>query len=507
MRLKYYERKRSIVCPHSGQSFHRYYLNYRKSERPERVMLYNYSEWLDYSKDVVNLVKNDFDIKKAAVEIRLNGCELMLDFLHKCQVDLKTSLRQPIAWINEVGGCFFPEDYASYDGKSYKCEHEGMKICIEIKANGVVESKLRKCKGESNAIVKDTPIEFENRMIKLDCGNGGEPILQNKVGLAPYTKSIQGNLDLDYVQKMFLDGMSSFGNTDLEIVEAYRCSGASMQARLELFRTQAKITKEFHGDANVRYAWLPFLKGELSTMVGYGLGHCALCASKYAYGVGVQLAAVTCPYASARYCDIDENGVRHLILCRLIMGNMEILRPSINTNTGQFQPSNSKYDNGVDDIQCPRYYIIWNVNINTHIYPEFVISFKVSRDVEGHFCGNVGEINDFGTNYSGDNLASDLLQVASSVDNGIVANTPKIPKSPWLPFSMLVVAINDKVAPSDMSLNAHYKLYKTKQISRDGFVKELRLIVGDTLLRATITSLQFRIPSKGELEDSNQNEG
>ncbi|XP_057423803.1 inactive poly [ADP-ribose] polymerase RCD1-like [Lotus japonicus] len=74
---------------------------------------------------------------------------------------------------------------------------------------------------------------------------------------------------------------------------------------------------------------------------------------------------------------------------------------------------------------------------------------------------------------------------------------------------MLVLAISDMVSSSDMSfIKAHYELYKAKQISRHDFVKELRLIVGDTILRATITNLQFRVlSSSDELEGSNQNEG
>ncbi|XP_057444026.1 inactive poly [ADP-ribose] polymerase RCD1-like [Lotus japonicus] len=286
-----------------------------------------------------------------------------------------------------------------------------------------------------------------------------------------------------------------------------------MHARFELFWMQAKIIKEFHGDANVRYAWLPLNKRELSTMMEYGLGRCPLRATKCTYGIGVHLAAMTCPYASARYCDTDENGVRHLVLCRLIMGKMEPLRPCTSTGTynGQFQPNSFKYDNGVDDIQCPRTYTVWNVHINTHIYPEFVVSFKVFGHLEGHFCGNVGENNLSRANSFGVNSYShgfgDLLQSASIVDNGIISNgivnTQKIPKSPWLPFPMLITAITDKVSPSDISLiNAHYEFYKAQQISRGDFVKGLRLIVGDTLLRATIESFQFRIPSNGDLEGS-----
>ncbi|XP_057452806.1 inactive poly [ADP-ribose] polymerase RCD1-like [Lotus japonicus] len=449
MKSSDYERKMITIGSHSGQSFLRYYLKYKKIERPERVMLYNNEDWLDYPRDVVDLVKNAFKIKKEALEIRLNGHDLMLDFLHMCQVDLSTSLKQPIAWIDEAGSCFFPEVHVASNEESYNLwEPEFMELSIETKANEVDESKLRQCSRESS---------------------GGESILQNHVGLVPYNKFVQGKLVLDSVQEMFLNGMNSFGNTNFEIVETYHCSGASMQARLELFRAQAKITKIIHGDANVRYAWLHFSKEELSTMIDHGLGHCVLSTNKSIYGVGVHLSAVSCPYASARYCHIDENGVRHLVLCRVIMGNMEVLHPSIDIASSQFQPRNFEYDNRVDDIQCPRYYLVWNMNINSHIYPEFVVSFKVNEESEEHFCGTVRENNDSSANsfwsISASHVSGDMLRSASSQDNGIadngVASTPKIPISPWLPFPMLIVAINDKVPASDMSfIKSHYELYK-----------------------------------------------
>jgi len=61
------------------------------------------------------------------------------------------------------------------------------------------------------------------------------------------------------------------------------------------------------------------------------------------------------------------------------MGNMELLHPG----TRQYRPSSSDYDSGVDDIHNPRNFIVWNMNMNTHIYPEFVVSFKVSSNAEG----------------------------------------------------------------------------------------------------------------------------
>ncbi|XP_057418206.1 inactive poly [ADP-ribose] polymerase RCD1-like [Lotus japonicus] len=514
MRLGDYKRKMNILGSGSGQSYLRFYLNYKKSARPERMMFYNHGEWVDYPKDIVDLVKKDFEIKNAAIGIRLNGRDLMLDFLHACQMDLKTGFIQPIAWIDKVGGYFFPEVDVASGEESYNFgEQEGMKFHVEIKMNMVDEFQLRECIGESNALVKDAQVKVRNMMSIMDCGYIGEEIAKNEeLGLSAYTGYVHGNLVLDSIRDLFCNGMSIIGNNDFEIVEIYRCSCASMQVQSKLFLTQAEITKELHGDANVRYAWLSFSKGELSTMMEHGLGHCELFTTKCTYGVGVHLAAISCPYASARYCDIDGNGVRHLILCRIIMGNMELLCPSIGTSNVQFQPSSSEYDNGVDDIQCPRYYTIWNMNISTYICPAFVVSFKVSRGVEGYFCGTVDKNNVSRDNSSGANSDShcsgDPVQSASSAYNEIAGNgvacTQKIPKSPWMPLHMLIAAINDKVPPNDMSLiKENFELYKAKQISRDDFVKEMRLIVGDTLLRDTITTLQFMIPSNGELTNTN----
>ncbi|KAJ1431071.1 WWE domain [Sesbania bispinosa] len=530
MRLGRYESKLTNAGPRIGLSLVRGYLNYKKSERLDCLMFYMNGKWLDYPKDVVDRVKKDFEIKKAAVEVELNGRDLVLDFSHMYQVDLKTGLQQPIAWIDETGCCFFPEVFAASDeesclrdqegGKSHDSyESNGIKLHLEIEINEADESKLRECSGESNTLDKNAQIDTEQNRCQYDVEVGGstnkvhyrnvgEAIEQNQdIGLDTYTESGYGILDLDSVQEMFLTGMSSFGCTDTDIVEIHRCSSTSMQARLELFRKQSEITKKIHGDANVRYAWLSSSKGELSKIMKYGLGHCGLSASKCPYGVGLHLAAFNCPHASAHDCDVDENGVRHMVLCRVIMGNMEVLRPG----SGQFHPSSYEYDNGVDDIQCPRYYIVWNMNMNTHIYPEFIVSFRVSLDAGGYFCESRSKKNVSGdhsvSHGSCDMLHSDSSTVDSGKAAGNVASTRKIPKSPWLPFSLLFAAISDKVPPKDMGLiRTHYVQFTSKRISRDDFVKKLRLIVGDTLLRDTITILQFKVPSNGELKGSKQKE-
>jgi hypothetical protein len=74
------------------------------------------------------------------------------------------------------------------------------------------------------------------------------------------------------------------------------------------------------------------------------------------------------------------------------------------------------------------------------------------------------------------------------------SSNTRAPKSPWMPFPMLFAAIAKEVSPEVLEqINMHYDLFRTKKIGRDEFIKELRLIVGDTLLRSTITNLQCQV--------------
>lgn len=82
---------------------------------------------------------------------------------------------------------------------------------------------------------------------------------------------------------------------------------------------------------------------------------------------------------SANHCDIDDDGVQHLVFCRVIMGNMELLHPG----SRQFHPSSKDFDSGVDDLTKPTYYVVWRMNMNSHIYPESIVRFRVASSPKG----------------------------------------------------------------------------------------------------------------------------
>lgn len=67
------------------------------------------------------------------------------------------------------------------------------------------------------------------------------------------------------------------------------------------------------------------------------------------------------------------------MFCCVILGNVEVVSPG----SVQCHPSTEDFDSGVDDLQSPHHYIVWNMNVNTHIFPEYVVCFKMSLGADG----------------------------------------------------------------------------------------------------------------------------
>ncbi|GMH26779.1 hypothetical protein Nepgr_028622 [Nepenthes gracilis] len=513
------------------------YANFMKSGLPNHLMFYHNGEWACHPSDIVALVKKDLEHKKPYVDVNLNGHHLLIDFLHMVQFDMKTGLEQDIAWIDEAGCCFFPEFYAD-DGEQHECRqpavqgdgsslilgsdgrHE-IKLQIDIELHGHSDSMLVEYCGESNPLDKRMKIDeqpghnYFSREVEDSCDRVSDAKVRKDSGedeqlnrkLDEEIEHMHGALESNSVKEMFLRGMNFVRNAD--VMEIRCISGFLLQGRLEIFLKQAEVTKKYRGFANVKYAWLAASKESLPSIMTYGLGYHGLWKVKSTYGIGLHLTAENCADTSSNYCDVDENGLLHMVLCRVILGNMELIHPG----SKQFQPSCESYDSGVDDLQNPKHYIVWSMNINTHIYPEYVVSFKVSSDREGCLVGNDGKL---GVAKCCENLQGHLNMVASPVDVGsdfqsnlsfdgskerftsLNSSFLRIPKSPWMPFPMLFSAISEKVPSNDMNqVHMYYKHFREKTLSREGFVKKLRQIIGDNLLRSTLTELQGKMLASG----------
>lgn len=504
----------SCSSSQSERSVLKNYVNFKRSGPPQRLMCYENGGWTDLHQDVVSSIKKEFQLKRAAVEVELDGRMYLIDFLHMKKLDLETGVQQPVAWIDEAGACFFPEIFSDHDKIHKSCIPEShdlndIKLQLEIDITGLDYSKLKESTGESHDLVRQVKL-VEKHAVDAGAGNscvrisreeaceafGENQQQENMVWLDPF----QGNINPNTVEEMFLKALSPSIKVDKITVSCG--SGTSMQARLELFQKQAEIVEKYRGNANVRYAWLPSAKGEYSSVLTYGLGECGMVKSKSTFG-GVLLIPINCAQSSANYCDVDENGFQYMILCRVIMGNMEV----VHTGSKQFHPSCEGYDSGVDDLHDPRSYIVWDVKKNTHIYPQYVVSFKVSSKAgaEGYVIGNENKLDTSGVTTYCQGPQVQLQLNSGSADTGNHCNqildpksqevaenigSTKSPKSPWMPFPMLFAAISTKTSPSNMNLiSSNYELLRSKKISREDFIRRLRMIVGDALLRSTIVNL------------------
>lgn len=77
-----------------------------------------------------------------------------------------------------------------------------------------------------------------------------------------------------------------------------------------------------------------------------------------------------------------------MLLCRVILGNTEIIEAS----SKQFQPTCQDFDSGVDNYLAPKTYIIWPSYMNSHILPNFLVSFSCTPS---YLLGKQFNIYDF----------------------------------------------------------------------------------------------------------------
>lgn len=87
-----------------------------------------------------------------------------------------------------------------------------------------------------------------------------------------------------------------------------------------------------------------------------------------------------CVY-SEMMCEIDENGEKHIMMCRVILGNLERVEFG-----SQQRFRGPHFDTGVDELINPKRYVVWCENMNTHIVPEFIVSYKPGCNISGKHC-------------------------------------------------------------------------------------------------------------------------
>eukprot|EP00249_Psilotum_nudum_P022792 c28644_g2_i1 orf=293-2242(+) len=518
--------------------------NFRKSGIPSRFMYYDEAEWKDFSKDVTSILCEHFRCGKNFAELSIKGRTYLVNFMLMMQWNQRTGSLRSIAWIDENGKCFFPS--LLFEGNASQLlaqqgwtDHQ-LRLKLDTQVTGSHICRTFDCsdtnrKSEDNVSV-DSLLGDCNRLQKTNTGLqlasgksmhlkvGGEtdainvtqpkrlwdfPLLGDKL-----IKLEKGDQEYAVVANKFIAGLGML-ITYTSVVGIYRDSHSSMngQAKLQAFQKQEEIKRKMRGDANMRYAWHGTSKQGVSGIVLHGFGQPKMPKNGTVYGVGVYLAPEDYSHVSAVYSDVDENGEQHVVLCRVIMGNMEQVQPG----SEQFHPSSEEYDTGVDNLLNPKRYIIWSTHMNTHILPQYIVSFKISprwHDVMAalrgkqtsrwtppvvltRWGGQDGQVSEQCSNSEPKAEGSVPLSPCQ-----IAKNTPlltqstqhpssKSPRSPWMSFPMLFYILRPKLSPIDMiTLQQHYVEFKAGRMPREVLIRNVRAAVGDRILADSIRCMQ-----------------
>ncbi|CAA3006980.1 probable inactive poly [ADP-ribose] polymerase SRO2 isoform X1 [Olea europaea subsp. europaea] len=222
------------------------------------------------------------------------------------------------------------------------------------------------------------------------------------------------------IKDSFLMGMRLLGKeSDVVAIHKNLYSSRTGMVRMEAFRIfSAAVAEKCGGDANVKYAWYGGSRDELCEIIGYGFSRCKEPQNGVSHGIGIHLSPTNAAIDGAMLAEEDDNGLRHMLLCRVILGKPEV----VSAGSGQFEPSSENFDSGIDNPLAPKKYIIWRAYMNSHIFPNYIISFRTPKN---YYCVK--------------------------------------PKSPSMKFPMLLNVLSNFLDPSRMKLISRY--YKDFRVS------------------------------------------
>ncbi|XP_043706455.1 probable inactive poly [ADP-ribose] polymerase SRO2 [Telopea speciosissima] len=264
----------------------------------------------------------------------------------------------------------------------------------------------------------------------------------------------EGDKEHDFIKNKFMLGLGPLErHTTVVTVHKNSFSSFHRKARLQSFKIFSEaMSRKCNGNANIKYAWYGTSRDGVHRIISHGFGQCGNPDNNRLHGCGLDLSPENSSIESVIASDLDKSGLRYLLLCRVILGNMEEILPG----SGQFHPSSEDFDSGVDNLPAPRRYIIWSTHMNSHILPEYIISFRAPPCLKGF----------------------------QRTQEHVVK-----PTSAWMPFRTLISVLSRFLAPSSIAfIEKYHNDYREKKITRQHLIQRVRQIAGDELLVSVIKS-------------------
>ncbi|CAK7353028.1 unnamed protein product [Dovyalis caffra] len=230
--------------------------------------------------------------------------------------------------------------------------------------------------------------------------DGEEAIMEDAAGsetdehFARFTGMVNiGEESREYegLKKAFLAGMKEHAR-DTQVIAIYKNSLSTlpMKARFATFKAFKDVISHKNGgqgNANIMCAWYGGSKEEITQIVSHGFGRY----NGQSHGVGIYLSPTNFLLDGLEASRADENGMRHILLCKVIMGKMEV----IPAGSKQRYPSSEEFDSGVDNLEAPRRLVVWSTFMNSHTLPTHILSFRAPSSTT-LLMNRIGEIRNLG---------------------------------------------------------------------------------------------------------------
>ncbi|KAL1814008.1 hypothetical protein ACET3Z_024073 [Daucus carota] len=441
-------------------------------------LLYNSGgDWVDFEGSVVEMVRDCFVKKSGVVEVEIEGVLCLFDFYRMLVCDFEGEFEVSVGWIDVEGRSWFPKFVVGGDFEfSGFREREDVnlgelgevrKLEIEIRGDGIRVNGgglWNKRKREGGDVV-------EEEVKSVGSCTDEDGIKRRREGVCEEMESRrwnrvkvmgEGGKAGMVVRNLFLNwgGIKGIGAEITGVHQVTRTAPLD-RARYEGFLNQVEMTKAARGEANVTFAWIKCSSEGVQRILSYGFSSPEKASLGEAFGVGIYLSPIKSSRVSVMPPDIGEN---HVILCRLILGKCE----KVQAGSQQLYPSSPEFDTGVDDVSNPKWYIVWGANMNTHILPECIVSYKHNIDVLGQLST---------TPRVGQSSAKPNLMWLPKVSNAMTAKF----------FANLIRSLPSSKVPE---LQALCCTYKAGKVPKGIFMKKLRSVVGDQMLRTAIQEVR-----------------
>ncbi|URE29463.1 Poly(ADP-ribose) polymerase catalytic domain [Musa troglodytarum] len=425
---------RNLSCWH-GKPDQKSCRNYLNSGLPRRVLHYKRGEWTDFPESAREAIIDGFRLQMPCMAVFF-GCQLMVvDLLCMVMSNSMTNKHASVAWIDEADRCFFP--WLSFDGGA------------------------------------DEPSEQISGPVRPQAYSVPAPqmVTANILNLQ------RDSVSFALMEKLFLLGMPSFVEPE-NVVCICECvpEDTNGQVQYQAFESQLRSMREKRGNANAKHLWFGSTTQEILRILTYGFGSAVAPTAGAAFGSGIYLTPQHRPFSSVNLCSVDGNGVQCMLLCQVILGNMEQVRPGSLQNS----PSSDEYDSGVDDHAAPTCFVVWASHANTRIHPRCVFIFRLPPDLQEYFF----DLSDVRFDKNPIRKVPDFKRLSDPKQTLVSLAGHAINQQ--MPYTSLLAEVRHHISPIEKELLFRHHLdFQKGALTVEKLLEKITLVLGDNLLVST----------------------